>query len=181
MSDAANTAAEAVRDAYNRIAFNLANVHQLAAVILNEDLPGGDSAYACARGIEKIIEAIGEEMEDAIKEAAAPGACETGSAQPPADAPNAAPEPDAQASEACAAALLKGRTPGQIQHILEMIATSANVLRRFAHNNGEDPSGDDMYMCAMIAERIGELADFGGAGCVGGTREWVLGPNFATD
>lgn len=69
-------------------------------------------------------------------------------------------------------------SPEQVRSVLETIATTANVMRVFAHNAGQDPSGEDVYIMATMAERIGQLADFAGAGCVGGPAEWMLGPNF---
>jgi hypothetical protein len=78
---------------------------------------------------------------------------------------------------------LNGYSDAQVETIMEHIATTANVLRKFAHNkncNPEDASEDDHYIAAMLAERIGLLADMAiGGACVGGPAEWLLGPNFA--
>jgi hypothetical protein len=74
-----------------------------------------------------------------------------------------------------------GYSPAQVEAILGEIATSANVLKAVM-DDASQPDGNYTCMAAMIAERIGILADLAtGGDCVDGAAQWMLGLNFAEE
>ena len=74
-------------------------------------------------------------------------------------------------------------TVEQLESALEEIGTTANTLADFARDAmqgaGKSAAASELHIVAMLAERMGSLADYMvGGGIVGDQGDWVLGPNF---
>lgn len=75
------------------------------------------------------------------------------------------------------------RTVEQLESALEDVASSASTLASFARSAmesaGRSEAASDFHVVAMLAERIGSLADYMvNEGVIGDQGAWMLGPNF---
>lgn len=71
----------------------------------------------------------------------------------------------------------------QLQAALIEIATTANTLASFTRDAmqgaGQTEQANQLHIAAMLAERIGALADYAvGEEVVGDQGDWLCGPTF---